>query len=159
MNQALSKEMLLFFERYLAFYNEFCELETEKYKHITDNAIDMLPDYVKKDEVYFLKSRSIEKEREKLMDKAGLSHLTFQQMIPFFEESTQNDIKGIYIALSKVLLDLKAVNQLCNSVIALRLHRVKSELQKLDSHPEMRKTYDDKAHCSGVSQRTLSQSV
>ena len=159
MNKALSEEMLQFFIRYLAFYKEFLKLETEKYEDMAEDHFHTLTEHVKKEEVFFLKSRSLEKERKMLMDKAGLSRVTFQQMIPSFDESMQTNIKMIYIELSKVLLDLKAINQRCSSIAALRLHSVKLELQKLENHPEMRKIYNEKAYCNRVSRSILSQKV
>lgn len=158
-NLTLSKELLHFFKRYLAFYNDFYDIESQKYKDISSNIVKSLPLHVKKEEVYFLKSKGLELERDRLLEKAGCSQITFQQLIPLIDAEVQEDLKKVYEELSQVLLNLKDINLRCNKLTQLRLHRVEIELGKINKQPELRKLYNDKARSENVPKSVLSRMI
>jgi len=158
-NKTLSDEMLLFFLRYLAFYKEFLQLETDKYNDMTQNIMSSLDERVKVEEAYMLKSRGLEIEREKLIAQTELPKATFLQLIPLFDESVRDQIQEIHEELSRVLLDLKQTNLRCNQLTQLRLHRIEIDLQKIAKNPDLQKHYDSRAREGHVYKSTLSKKI
>ncbi len=142
MDQSLADELFRFFQRYLSFYKEFLQLETEKYDDMAVNNLALLDQHVKKEEVFMLKSRGLELERDKLVTRTGKPEATFQELIPLFEQPLQEQIRQIYNELSKVLSDLKEMNLRCNYLTELRLHRIQIDLKKLEKRPDLQKLYD-----------------
>lgn len=141
-DQSLADELLCFFQRYLSFYKEFLQLETEKYNDMAVNNISSLDQHVKNEEVFMMKSRGLELERDKLVARTGKPEATFHDLISLFEHPFQEQINQIYNELSKVLLDLKEMNLRCNYLTELRLHRIQIDLKKLEKRPDLQKLYN-----------------
>lgn len=158
-NKTLSDELLLFFLRYLAFYNEFLQLETDKYDDMSHNIISSLDERVKVEEAYMLKSKGLEIERDKLIAQTELPKATFLQLIPLFDESVRDQIQEVYEELSRVLQDLKQTNLRCNQLTQLRLHRVEVDLQKIAKNPDLQKRYDAQAREGHVYKSKLSKKI
>ena len=158
-NKTLSDELLSFFLRYLAFYSEFLQLETDKYDDMAHNIISSLDERVKVEEAYMLKSKGLEIERDKLIAQTELPKATFLQLIPLFDESVRDQIQEVYEELSRVLLDLKQTNLRCNQLTQLRLHRVEVDLQKIAKNPDLQKRYDAQARKSHVYKSILSKKI
>ena len=157
--EALSEELYHFFNRYLAFYREFLQLETDKCADMACNNLSALPNHVKTEEVYMLKSKGLENERNKLVAKTGLTQPTFQQLIPLLDESTREKVHAIYDELSHVLLDLKAMNLRCNTITELRLHKIETQVRKLEKRPELDKIYTAHAYDRKKSGSILSTKI
>jgi len=145
MNKTLSNELVLFLERYLAFYKSFLQMETNKYEDITHNNLSKLDQHVKDEQAYMLKSKGLEIERDKLVVQAGVPKATFRELIPLSDETVREHLQEIYDDLSNVLLDLKEINVRCNYVTKLKLHSVEVNLKKLGDNPELQKMYTQKA--------------
>lgn len=148
-NQTLSDELVLFFERYLSFYKEFLQLETEKYQDISNDRYQRMDRHVKSEEAFMLRSRGLELERDKLMSKVGVPDVTFRELIPLFDSPWQDKVKNIFNELSTVLLDLKDMNNRCNSSITIRLRQIQTAIDKLDKHPDHQKIYTSHAGNNG----------
>ncbi len=158
-NQSLADEIFRFFQRYLTFYKEFLQLETEKYNDIAVNRVSALDGHVKAEEALMLKSRGLELERDRLVAKTEKPEATFRELIPLFEHPLQEQVKQIYDELSKVLLDLKEINLRCNYLTELRLHRIQIDLKKLENHPELQKLYNAQARAGGASMNFISKKI
>jgi hypothetical protein len=158
-SRSLSDEFLSFFQRYLAFYEEFLQLETEKYNEIIANKLDQLDQRVKNEEAYMLKSRGLEAERDKLMAKTENPSATFRELIPLLDESAQAEAQALYDKLSQVLKNLKHTNLRCNYLTKLKLHRIEVNLEKIKNHPELQKLYNAQAVENAASSRILSKKV
>jgi len=158
-DQTLSDEFLLFFQRYLAFYNEFLVLENGKYNDIISGNLSALDEHLKNEQAYMLKSKGLELERAKLMDQTENPKATFKELIPLFDPSMQDQIQSIYNSLSQVISNLKRTNLQCNYIAKLKLHRVELDMQKLKNHPELQKLYNSQAHENGISANIFSQKI
>ncbi len=145
LNESLAEEVILFFQKYLSFYKEFFQLETDKFNDISLNKVSKIDSYVKSEEVFMLKSRGLEQERERLIAKTGTSVTTFRELIPLFESPQREQIQGIFDEFSEVLLNLKEINLRCNYLTELRLHRIENDLKKLEKRPDLQKIYDAQA--------------
>lgn len=145
-NEALSNELVLFLERYLAFYKDFLQMETNKLEDISQNRLSQLDQHVKDEQVFMLKSKGLEIERDKLVAQTGSPKSTFRELIPQFDESVRTHLQEIYDELSDVLLDLKEVNTRCNYITEIKLHSVEVNLKKLGDDSELQKMYTQKAH-------------
>ncbi|HEX3037474.1 MAG TPA: flagellar export chaperone FlgN [Oscillospiraceae bacterium] len=158
-NKKLSDELVLFLERYLVFYKDFLQMETEKYEDISQNKLAKLNQYVKDEQVFMLKSKGLEIERDKLVAQTGNSKTTFRELIPLFDGTVQAHLQEIYDELSNVLLDLKETNTRCNYITKLRLHGVEVNLKKLGDNPELQKIYTQKAHEGATPLNILSKRI
>lgn len=157
--QTLADELLHFLQRYLAFYKEFLQLETDKYNDLSINNVSALDERVKAEEVFMLKSKGMELERDKLVACTGKPEAKFRELIPLFDEPLQKQIKDIYDELSKVLLDLKEMNIRCNYLTELRLHRIEIDLKRLENRPELQKLYNAQAREGRASGGFLSKKI
>ena len=144
-NESLANEFILFFQDYLSFYKDFYQLETEKYDDISMNRVSRIDTHVKKEEAFMLKSRGLELKRDRLVAKTELPKATFRELIPLFEPPQREQIQKIYNELSQVLLDFKEINLRCNYLTELRLHRIQTDLKKLENRPELQKLYTAQA--------------
>ncbi len=158
-SRSLSDEFLSFFQRYLAFYEDFLQLETQKFNEIIANRLDNLDQMVKNEEAFMLKSRGLELERDKLMAKTESPKATFKELIALLDESAQEEAQLLYNRLSQVLNNLKHINSRCNYLTKLKLHRIEVNLEKIKSQPELQKLYNAQAVEHAASSRILSKKV
>ncbi len=157
--QALANEILEFLQRYVTFYKEFLQLESDKYNDLTVNNVSSLDNRVKTEEVFMLKSKGLELERDRLVERTGIKVATFRELIPLFGQPMQNQIQELHSELSGILLDLKEMNLRCNHLTELRLHRVEVEIKKLENRPELQKLYNARAQEGGASGGLLSKKI
>ena len=158
-DQLLADELFRFFQRYLAFYNDFLQLETKKYNDIAINNVSSLDQHVKSEEAFMLKSKGLELERDRLVARTGKPDATFRELIPLFESPLQEQIQKIYNELSQVLLNLKETNLRCNYLTDLRLHRIEIDLKKLENRPDLQKLYNAQAHPGEAHRNFISKKI
>lgn len=158
-DQSLGKEFIAFFERYLSFYKEFLQLEKEKFDIVSTNRVSELDGCVKREEAFMLKSKGMDLERDRLMQKTEKPNATFREIIPLFDESQREAVQTLFDTFSKVLLEFKELNLRCNYLTELRLNRIKIELKKLENRPDLQKLYNEKAKEKGIGPTFLSRKV
>lgn len=158
-NKTLSGELAAFFEQYLTFYREFLDLEMQKYDDMSRNNLKSLDGHVKSEQAYMLKSKGLEIERDRLIEKAGASKTTFRELIPMLDESVRDRVQELYKELSDVLQNLKEINIRNNYITELRLHKVEINLKKLENHPELQKVYNGQAHEGSRNMNILSKKI
>lgn len=127
------------------FYTEFLELENGKYEDILEDKLDVLDQHMKKEEVFLLRARGLEQERERLLAQMELQGCRMTQVIDAFDEPQKSELKQVFGELSAVLLDLKEVNLRCNSLSELKLHRIVTILEQIEQQPELQKAYTEQA--------------
>lgn len=159
MDRALSEEFVGFLNRYLTFFREFLALETEKYQDISHNKISRLDGHVKAEEAFMLKSRGMERERERLMQRTESDAATFRELLPSFDSSVRPQAEELYNEVSAVLVELKEMNLRCNYLTELRLRRIDTEIKKMKKQPELQKKYDAKARAESKSAGFISKKV
>lgn len=145
MNRELSEEFVDFLNRYLALFQEFFVLETQKYQDIAQGQIDKINEHVKAEEVFMLRSRGMEAERERLMKCVDFPAATFRELLPHFDPEVKEEAEELFEKLSNISLELKEMNLRCNYLTELRLRRVDAALKKINKQPELQKKYDAKA--------------
>ncbi|WP_169008096.1 flagellar export chaperone FlgN [Faecalispora jeddahensis] len=145
MDRALSEEFVDFLSRYLVLFQEFFALETQKYQDISQGQIDKLNDHVKAEEVFMLRSKGMEAERERLMQRTQASVSTFRELLPHFDPDIRQQAEELFDDFSAVIIELKEMNLRCNYLTELRLRRVDAALKKMKKQPELQKKYDAKA--------------
>jgi hypothetical protein len=158
-NQTLSNEFILFFRKYLAFYEQFLHIETEKFNKLVSGEFESIDDQVKQEEVFMLKARGLEKEREKLMMDINCPKSTFKEVISQLDPSVQDEASTIYSILSQTLQNLKHSNLKSNYLIKLKLHRIEVNLEKLKSRPDLQKQYNAQAVENTAHKSILSKKV
>lgn len=145
-SQAFAEEFVRFFQDYLSFYRDFLQLETDKFNDISANRVEHLDDHVKTEEAFMLKSRGLELKRDRLVTQAGGSETTtFRELIPRFDSPYRDRLQQIFDEFSVVIVNLKEINLRCNYITELKLHRVQTDIKKLENRPELQKHYDAKA--------------
>lgn len=158
-SQQDAEQLRLFFQDCLSFYREFLELEKEKYDDIAANRLKNLDAQVKKEEVFMLRARGLEQERTRLMALAGCPDCTFRELLPLVEPPARQPLEELFAALGTVLPEVKEANLRCNFLADLRLHRIQTELKKLEKHPELQKVYDAAGREGATKPQFLSKKV
>lgn len=159
MNRELSREFVDFLNRYLALFQEFFVLETQKYQDIAQGQIDKINEHVKAEEVFMLRSKGMEAERERLMKRADVPAGTFRELLPHFDPEVKDEAEELFEKLSNITMELKEMNLRCNYLTELRLRRVDAALKKINKQPELQKKYDAKAKEETKSSGFISKKV
>ncbi len=160
MQKEFLTEFYAFLEKYEQFYSDFLMLESEKYVVISKNEYKSLDAFIKKEQVYLLKSKGFELERDNYMKKFGSRNLTLKQCIDRMQDSADRDrFAGLHKRLSDILSDLKEANRLSNYLIGLHLHMLDSNIKKVDSHTGSEKLYTSSARECGQSFNSISKKV
>lgn len=159
MNRQLSGEFVDFLNRYLALFQEFFVLETQKYQYIAQGQIDKINEHVKAEEVFMLRSKGMEAERERLMKRAVFPAATFRELLPHFDPEVKEEAEELFEKLSNITMELKEMNLRCNYLTELRLRKVDAALKKINKQPELQKKYDAKAKEETKSSGFISKKV
>lgn len=121
-------------------YNNFLELEYEKYDTVLKNDIETLDDVVSKEQAFYLKMRGLEQKREKLIDSMGMSGKTLKEIIDSSEEA-KNMLIEEYEKLNSIMSEVKKISHLCKTLLEVRLHRIDKAMSQLG---EKENTYTNK---------------
>lgn len=159
LTKQLSDEFILFLKRYLSFYQDFLELETKKHEIISQNDIKQLDSFVTKEQAYLLQSKGMEAERYKIMNTCGFKNSTLREFLLHLDSSVQQSATSIFDELSNVLLDFKAMNKRCNSLIELRLHRIGNSIKQLEQEGVLPKSYDNTAQVGAKPLNMISKKI
>lgn len=135
LTKQLSDELCLFLERYKNFYTDFLKLEQDKFESISTNDITKLDSYVVKEQAFMLQSRGFEVQREALIKKEIPEEITLRELIPLVDESVRGKVSDLFDQLSDLLLNLKDVNNRSSSLVELRLHKIDTNIRRLENDP------------------------
>jgi len=154
-----SHDFMSFLEGYLSFYQEFLEIETNKHEVISQNDVKQLDRFVTKEQAYLLKSKGLEAQRQKMMDSYGFKDTTLNEFLPHLDSSVQEKADTLYHDLSDVLMDFKAMNTRCNSLIELRLHRIGNSIKHLENEGMLPKSYTNTAKTCAKPMSMISKKI
>jgi DNA-binding transcriptional MerR regulator len=112
-------------------YDNFLELEYKKYDAVLKDDILTLDDLVSKEQVYYLKMRGLEQRREKVLKDLGFSDKTLKEIVEMSKDEQKLQLTGIYGELNKLINEFKKINNLCKTIIEVRLHRVDKIVSQL----------------------------
>ncbi|MDD2495384.1 MAG: flagellar protein FlgN [Tissierellia bacterium] len=112
-------------------YNNFLDLEYKKYGAVLNSDINLLDDIVSQEQAYYLKMRVLEQKREKTLKDLGLSDKTLKEIIVLSDDEQKTQLNEIYDRLNILINDVKKINNLCKTLIEIRLHKVDKEMNKL----------------------------
>lgn len=143
-DSTLSNKFISYFTKLIAFYKDFFALESTKYNDIKSGNFKMLDGHMKKEQVFIMKAKGLEVERQKLMDQTEKPKATFKEIIPLFDDGKRGQLQALYGELSSVVTDFKKLNTNCNALTESKLRRASFVLSKLKNSPELRKTYNEK---------------
>lgn len=158
-SKELSNELSTFLSRYLAFYKDFLDIEQQKFESISHNDIEKLNALVTKEQAFMLQSRGMEVERDKILVKIGVADVALKEIIPSLHVDFISRVQTLYDELSDILLDLKDVNSRSNSLTELRLHRIDTEINRLEKRPETKKDYTNTAQVQNKSRSVISKKI
>ena len=112
-------------------YKSFLELEYKKHDAIIKNDIELLDDIVSKEQVYYMKMRGLDQKREKLIDSIGCKGMTLKEIIQSDKIENKNELTEKYNELNIIINDVKKINNLCKTLIGVRMHKIDDALVQL----------------------------
>lgn len=130
LDEQFSGEFVFFLNQYNVFYQEFAEFENSKFEAMSEDNIKLIDDFVKREQALLLKSRGLEKERDSHMIKAGYPQMILREFIPLLDTKYQKNAQELFESLSDSLLSLKDINNRCNNLAQIRLHKIQKELNR-----------------------------
>ncbi|MEG1179008.1 MAG: flagellar export chaperone FlgN, partial [Oscillospiraceae bacterium] len=89
-------------------------------------------EHVKNEEVFLLKCRGFEVKRQAFLKELGLENMLMRDVIKQAPEEMREQLDSVFSELSEAILDLKEINNRCNSMIELRLHKIEKTLNQLE---------------------------
>ena len=158
-NKALSCELLAYFERCIAFYENFLQLETNKYQDVLNNLLSAIDGYVKEEQVYMLKAKGFEAERIRLLQQTQMPEASFRELIPLLDDSVREEAMEHFESLSEILLKMKDVNQRCNELTELKLKQIQNYLDTLEAENVQPQIYTNQAQKKAGSYHMVSKKV
>ncbi|MEG1027617.1 MAG: flagellar protein FlgN [Oscillospiraceae bacterium] len=141
--------IISFLKTYTEFYSELLTLEEEKYDIISKNEIKLLDAIVVKEQAMILKSRGIEIERDKIVEKEVGEKVVFSKLLEMFTDEHKQEITDIFNQFSDILLQIKEINYRCKSLTELRLHKIGNAISSIENKAKLKtekpvKKYDNK---------------
>lgn len=120
-----------FFTNFVSFYQSFLEVETDKYGLLLHGRLAEYCDLVNQEQACVLKSRGLEKERERLFESMGCPDATFRELITVSPAEHKPALHQLFLDLSGILTELKAVNLRCRHLAELRLRAAEQQAAHL----------------------------
>lgn len=121
-------------------YNNFLELEYNKYDAVLKNDIESLDDIVSKEQAFYLKMRGLEQKREKLISSMSMSGKTLKEIIDCSGDA-KNMLNEEYDKLNGIVSEVKKISHMCKTLLEVRLHRIDKAMSQLG---EKENTYTNK---------------
>lgn len=125
----------------LSLYEEFLEIEQEKYNIILADDVKKLDEIVTAEQVFFLKSRGLNQKREALLKELGFSGKTLRQIVELVGEQDKDRFRKMYHDIFNVLENFKEKNNQCQDLVQVRLYRAQSMINKLDENSANKNIY------------------
>jgi len=160
MDKKLSLEYLEFLKNYINVLKEFIEVENRKFEILSLNQLDMLDDCVKLEEVYLLKTRGLEQERLKYMERLGHPDLKFRKLIPLLPEEVKEDYTKVFEEISDTVKELRRINLQANSAAKIRLQQIEKVIDKLESNnTALKNSYNREAQKENKASNFISKKI
>jgi sensor histidine kinase YesM len=112
-------------------YEGLLETEREKYDAAVKNDLNRLDETISKEQVFYLRMKGLEQDRQKLMQDMSLEGKKFREIIGAAEGEQKKELSKAYDRLSRALAEIKKVNGQSRIVIDIRLHRINEVLRSL----------------------------
>jgi hypothetical protein len=123
MEKLFLDEFYEFLKSYADFYKDFLMLESEKYQSVCKNDFSSLDAFIKKEQIFLLKSKNLEKDKDAYLGRFGAEKLP-EIIAGIGQQDYKNKFLLLHKELSKILLDLKEANRVCNFLIGLQLQKI-----------------------------------
>lgn len=149
MNEKDAQQLLDMLEKHLNFYEEYLKFLQSKLEIMANNKLEELDNYVKEEEVFYLRVKGIERERIQYLEELGVQDKSFREIIPLFPDNLQKEVLKVFSVFSDTLLDIKATNLQCKSMAELRLHRIQSAINTLEHNRNLSKDSGEKQDLRG----------
>lgn len=159
MDKKAAKEFFDLMKSHVALYTEMKRVETEKMADIAGNHFEKLDDYVKKEEALLLKSRGLELSRSRFFKKYNLTDTRMNGVIAVLPEEMRPEGEQFYKALSELVFDIKRINERCESMSELRLHRIENAVNRLQNTPKSESSYNMEAKQQASHSSVMSKKV
>lgn len=155
----LCLEYLEFLNNYSSVIKDFIEIEKKKFEMLSNDQLDGLDDCVKQEEVYLLKTRGLEQERIKYMERLGCSGYKFRQLIPVLPKELQSDFINTFNDMTDSVKELKRLNLQANSAAKIRLQQIEKIIEKLENNSQQNSGYTNQAQKEGKSTSFISKKI
>lgn len=96
-------------------------IEREKAEAASLGRHDQIDGFLKREQVYLLKLRGLEKKRLQLVNDLGFQNLTFQQILNRAEDSQKKLLSPLFADLEQELRSLKDAESAAEKIIRVRL--------------------------------------
>lgn len=119
----------MFFDEYIAHYEEFLEFEYTKADLLGQGEIEKLSDSLAAEQALIMKTNSLEKKRIKLLD--GMES-TFSELAANAPEEYRGKLSEQHERLSFLIYRIKEINDSANIIVSERLRKIQARTSELD---------------------------
>lgn len=112
-------------------YESFIKIEYDKYDAVIRDDIKKLDEIISKEQVFCLRLKGHEQNREKLMLDMNMKDKTLKEIIEIADDDQSSKLKLMYDRLFKALLEFRKISEECKTIIEVRLHRIETAMSKL----------------------------
>ena len=121
-------ELTDYFEQYILHYKEVLNFEYQKLECIINNNVAWLSGAISTEQAFIMKTNSYEAKREKLLGEENKGK-TFVTLIEEAPEEYKSRLKDCYNEISKLVFEIKRVNNHAHEIIADRMQLMGGEKQ------------------------------
>ncbi|MBD5141191.1 MAG: flagellar protein FlgN [Ruminococcus sp.] len=123
------KEIIRFFDEYIAHYKSFLKFEYAKADMINKGAVAQLSDSLTTEQALIMKTNTLETRRMKLVEGCGN---TFEELINGAPEEHRDRLRSQHEELSKIIYKIKELNDCAGEIVSERLKRIQQRTAELD---------------------------
>lgn len=132
-------EYIKFLWSYCDLYGELASMQQQKLDIILANSVIELDDFVKHEQVYVLKTRSMEEKRLEMQKQLGLGECRFKEMIEQVEDGLQRQqLLDIRTRLANFVEIIQKNNQLCQGLVEERLTSLEKKVKTLNNDQKLK---------------------
>lgn len=124
------KEIISFFDEYIAHYREFLKFEYSKADMINKGEIEKLSNALSTEQALIMKTNSYESKRMKLLKETNGA--TFSEITEAAPEEFRGKLEEQHKELSALVFKIKEINDAAGLIISERLRKIRSRTSELD---------------------------
>ncbi len=123
------KQIIAFFDGYIAHYREFLKFEYQKLDMINKDEIEKLSNSLSIEQALIMKTNSLDNKRDKLL---GGSDVTFAHIVEGAPQEFSPRLEEQHRELSELIYKIKEINDTANIIVSERLKKIQRRTAELD---------------------------
>ncbi|MBR5486083.1 MAG: flagellar export chaperone FlgN [Oscillospiraceae bacterium] len=146
MNKSAFNELLAFFTEYNVFLEKAVQAQNEKIEALLTHDVEIIEKSAAKQQAVGMQFAKYEERRQKLMDAAGVSGATFEQLVDFAQDEEKQKVRDLYHCMQDRINQIKFLNGKAMHLVETNLKVIDMELPVQERRTSRGYSGDGKTH-------------